>query len=270
MKKTVAAIASVGILLSGCGLDSVLGSKSDTPAKVAQAQAPNKPVDNKALPENSVAKVNGKLVLSSVEMSSLDSVIAAELMSQEATKGGLDRQLVDQLNARSENLRRNLFAQAYADNFVSNFEVSDEAAQAAYDRLEENTDRTEYQFKYARFDDLNRAKDAIKDINSSDDPDLSDFAFFTQAQNNKALEWARTNQLPGMFNSVLPRLTKGGTHAKPIPSNQGYFVIYLLDKREDPMPSLEELRPEIERQLQQQALFEHVQDIRDSAVIQIK
>ena len=61
------------------------------------------------------------------------------------------------------------------------------------------------------------------------------------------------------------KLKKGETTPTPVKSQFGYHIIRVDDIRQAQLPKLEEVKPQIVQQLQQQRLQKYQEDLRASA-----
>ena len=64
------------------------------------------------------------------------------------------------------------------------------------------------------------------------------------------------------------KLNKGQTTQEPVKTQFGYHVIRLDDVRTAQLPKLEDVKPQIAQQLQQQKLAKFQQDLRSSATVE--
>ena len=64
------------------------------------------------------------------------------------------------------------------------------------------------------------------------------------------------------------KLKKGETTQVPVKSEFGWHVIRLDDVREQSFPKLEEIKPQLAQQLQQQKLQEYQQSLREKAKVE--
>ena len=70
------------------------------------------------------------------------------------------------------------------------------------------------------------------------------------------------------FSDALVALSKGKTTETPVKTQFGYHVIRLEDVREPQFPKLEEVKPQIAQQLQQQKLGKFQEDLRAKAKVE--
>jgi peptidyl-prolyl cis-trans isomerase C len=86
--------------------------------------------------------------------------------------------------------------------------------------------------------------------------------------NGGDLDWANAASYVPEFSQAMVKLQKGQTTQEPVKSQFGYHVIRLDDVREAQLPKVEEIKPQIAQQLQQQKLAKFQQDLRTSAKVE--
>ena len=70
------------------------------------------------------------------------------------------------------------------------------------------------------------------------------------------------------FTEALVKLNKGQTTDTPVQSQFGWHVIRLDDVRQAQLPKLDEVKPQIAQQLQQQRLAKFQEDLRAKAKVE--
>ena len=70
------------------------------------------------------------------------------------------------------------------------------------------------------------------------------------------------------FSGALTKLKKGQTTEAPVKTQFGWHVIRLDDVRDAQLPKLEEVKPQIAQQLQQQKLAKFQEDLRAKAKVE--
>jgi peptidyl-prolyl cis-trans isomerase C len=63
------------------------------------------------------------------------------------------------------------------------------------------------------------------------------------------------------FGAALGKMQKGETSKTPVKTQFGYHVIHVDDVRPQSPPPLEQIRPQIEQQLQQQKIQKHLEEL---------
>jgi peptidyl-prolyl cis-trans isomerase C len=84
------------------------------------------------------------------------------------------------------------------------------------------------------------------------------------------LGWFNPRGMVPEFSAAVAKLEKGKFTTEPVKSQFGYHVILLEDSRTAQLPSLEEVKPQISQQLQQQAMKKLLDDLKAKAKVEIK
>ena len=212
---------------------------------------------------------SGRPVTPEVEGQIKEEVSAREIFLQEAQKRGLDGSgdFKAQMElARQTILIRELFADYQKANPVTDAEI-----QAEYDKFVAANSGKEYKASHilvekeadakaiiaalkkgAKFEDL--AKKQSKDPGS--------------AAKGGDLDWANPASYVNEFTEALLKLEKGKTTDAPVKSQFGWHVIRLVDVRQAELPKLEEVKPQVAQQLQQQKLVKFQEDLRAKAKVE--
>ena len=82
------------------------------------------------------------------------------------------------------------------------------------------------------------------------------------------MDWANPSSYVAEFTESLIKLDKGKMTQTPVKSQFGWHVIRLDDVREAQMPKLDEVKPQIAQQLQQQKMNKFQEDLRAKAKIE--
>lgn len=232
-------------------------------------------VNGKAVPSSRAdaltqqLKRAGRPITPEVEQQIKDEVIAREIFIQEASKRGLDatEDYKVQLDlARQTILIRELFAAVQKDNPVTDAEI-----QAEYDKFAAANTGKEFKARHILVDSEAKAKDVIarlkkggkfEDIAKKESKDPGSGA------NGGDLGWANPGSYVPEFTEALIKLKKGQLTDTPVKSQFGWHVIRLDDVREAELPKLDEIKPQIAQQLQQQKLAKFQDDLRAKAKIE--
>ncbi len=197
-----------------------------------------------------------------------DELIARELFVQEADKKGLARNTDVQRqleNARQEILIRGLIREHLKSNPITDPEI-----QAEYDRLKTQVGEKEYRPSHILVESEDEAKTIIAQLKKgakfeelakqSKDPG--------SAQSGGDLDWNTPGTFVKEFSDAMVQLEKGKYTETPVKSQFGYHVIRLDDVREAEAPPLEQVRPQIQQELERQRVQQLQQDLRAKAKIQ--
>lgn len=257
-------------LLSGLVAAAVLGTAA-LPA-LAQNVAV---VNGKAVPKERVEVLkqqverSGRPITPEIEGQIKEEVIAREIFLQEAQKRGLEgtQNVKDQLElARQTILIRELFT-----DYQKAHPVTDAEIQAEYDKfLAANTGK-EYKASHILVETEDQAKAIIASLKKG-----AKFEDIAKKQSKDPgsgarggdLDWASPNSYVAEFTEALVKLDKGKTTQTPVKTQFGWHVIRLDDVREAKLPKLDEVKPQIAQQLQQQKLAKFQEDLRAKAKVE--
>jgi peptidyl-prolyl cis-trans isomerase C len=214
-------------------------------------------------------EASGRPVTPEVLAQIKEELIAREVFMQEARKRGLDasEEYKGQLElARQTILIRQLFA-----DFQKKSPVSDADIKAEYDKFVAENGGKEYRARHILVELEADAKALIAEIKKgasfeelakkvSKDPG--------SGANGGDLDWAAAGSYVAEFSDAMVKLGKGQMTDEPVKSQFGFHIIRVDDVREAELPKLEDVKPQIAQQLQQQKLVKFQEDLRAKAKIQ--
>ena len=261
MKHTFASRIAMATLLGGMTL---------------AAQAQNVAVVNgKAVPLSRVEALSqqvtrsGRQVTPEMQQQIKDEVIAREIFIQEAQKQGLDT--TADFKAQMELARQTILIRELFTNYQKSHAVSDEEIKAEYDKFAATNSGKEYRARHILVEKEAEAKAIIAQLKkggkfdeiakkSSKDPG--------SGAKGGDLDWAPAGNYVAEFSTALTALTKGQMTDTPVKSQFGYHIIRLDDVRDAQLPKLEEVKPQVAQQLQQQKLAKYQDELRAKAKIE--
>jgi peptidyl-prolyl cis-trans isomerase C len=198
-----------------------------------------------------------------------DEVIAREIFMQEAQKLGLDAS--DDFKVQMELARQTLLIrELFADHQKKN-PVTDGDIKAEYDKFVAANGGKEYRARHILVEKEDEAKAIIASLKKGgkfDEIAKKQSKDPGSGANGGDLDWANAASYVPEFSSALIKLNKGQTTDAPVKSQFGWHVIRLDDVREAQLPKLEEVKPQIAQQLQQQKLAKFQEDLRGKAKIE--
>ena len=212
---------------------------------------------------------SGRPVSAEMQAQLKDEVIAREIFMQEAKKRGLDAS--DDFKAQMELARQTLLIRELFADYQKTNPVSDQEIQAEYDRFVATNAGKEYRARHILVEKEDDAKAVItslkkggkfEDIAKKQSKDPGSGA------NGGELDWANAGSYVPEFSAALVKLKKGQTTDAPVKTQFGWHVIKLEDVRDATLPKLEDVKPQIAQQLQQQKLAKFQEDLRGKAKIE--
>ena len=182
-------------------------------------------------------------------------LIAREVFMQEARKRGLDasEDYKTQLElARQTILIRQLFA-----DFQKKNPVTDADIKAEYDKFAKENGGKEYRARHILVETEADAKALIADIKKGGNfEELAKKASKDPGSgaNGGDLDWAAAGSYVPEFSGAMVKLDKGQMTDTPVKTQFGFHIIRVDDVRDTKLPSLEEVKPQVAQQLQQQKI----------------
>ena len=232
-------------------------------------------VNGKAVPQSRVdalvqqVTASGRQVTPEMQTQIKDEVIAREVFMQEAQVRGLDATpdfKVQMELARQTILIRSLFADYQKKN-----PISDEEIKAEYDKFAAANSGKEYKASHILVEKEDDAKAIIASIKKG-----AKFADIAKKQSKDPgsgakggdLDWANPSSYVSEFTEALIKLSKGKMTETPVKSQFGWHVIRLDDMRQAQLPKLDEVKPQVAQQLQQQKLAKFQEELRAKAKVE--
>src|SRR5574340_131174 len=197
-----------------------------------------------------------------------EDMINVELMAQEAAKLGLDKNtdIVQQL----ELARQSVLAGAFVQDYAKNHPISDDQLNQEYDKLKAKLGNKEYNVRHILVETEPEAKDIIAQLGKK--AKFEKLAAKSKdagsAQRGGELGWAVPGNFVPEFANAMLNLKKGEYTKEPVQSQFGWHVIKLEDTRDLKVPPFEEVKPQLQQRLQQQAIKKAIDDLRAKAKIE--
>ena len=198
-----------------------------------------------------------------------DEVIAREVFMQEAQKHGLDA--TDDFKNQMELARQAILIRQLFDDYRKTNPVTDADVQAEYDKFVAANGGKEYKARHILVEKEDEAKKILADLKKGgkfEDIAKKQSKDPGSGANGGDLDWAAPASFVPEFSEAMIKLKKGETTAAPVKSQFGYHIIRVDDIREAQLPKLEEVKPQIAQQLQQQRLQKYQEDLRAKAKVE--
>jgi peptidyl-prolyl cis-trans isomerase C len=232
-------------------------------------------VNGKAIPMARVEALSqqvarsGRQVTPEMQQQIKDEVIAREVFIQEAQKMGLDTS--EDFKTQMELARQTILIRELFTNYQKTHEVTEAEIKAEYDRFAAANSGKEYRARHILVEKEADAKAIIAQLKkggkfdeiakkSSKDPG--------SGAKGGDLDWAPAGNYVAEFSTALTALKKGQLTETPVKSQFGFHVIRLDDVRDAQLPKLEEVKPQVSQQLQQQKLAQYQSELRSKAKVE--
>jgi len=198
-----------------------------------------------------------------------DEVITREIFMQEAQKRGLDGS--EDYRAQMELARQTILIRELFADYQKKNPVTDAEIKAEYDKFAAANGGKEFKARHILVEKEDEAKKILADLKKgSKFEDLAKKMSKDPGSgaNGGDLDWANPASYVPEFAEAMIKLKKGETTPAPVKSQFGWHVIRVDDIREAQLPKLDEVKPQIAQQLQQQKLAQFQESLRKAAKVE--
>jgi peptidyl-prolyl cis-trans isomerase C len=217
----------------------------------AQAKA-----QNQQLPPNFEAQIKDRL-------------ITLEIFSQEAIKRGLDA--TDSYKTQIEMARQSALANALMEDEVKKSAATDAEIQAKYASYVKDNGGKEYKARHILVEKEETAKALIMQLKKGAKFEAlakKDSKDTGSAANGGDLDWAGAASYVPEFSAAMVKLGKGQMTDTPVKSQFGYHIIRVDDVRDAKVATLDEAKPQIKQQIEQEKMAKFQETLRQSAKVE--
>ena len=198
-----------------------------------------------------------------------EEVIAREVFMQEAQRRGLDA--TDDYRQQLELARQAILIRELFVDFAKANPINDADVTAEYNKFAGANGGKEYRARHILVEDEARARAIIVQLKRGvkfDEVAKKESKDTGSGANGGDLDWANAASYVPEFSQALVKLNKGQLTDTPVKTQFGYHIIRLDDVREAQLPKMEEVKPQIVQQLQQQKLTKFQEDLRARAKVE--
>jgi len=201
----------------------------------------------------------------------IDRLALQTVIAQEAVAKGLDK--TPEVTEQIDTIKQTVLANAYVQDFIKTNPVTDDMLKAEYDRIKATITGNEYKARHILVEKESEAKDIIAKLKK----DPGAFAKLamekSKDQGSKSqggdLGWFDLSRMVPEFGAAVSKLKKGEFTQEPVKTQFGYHVILLEDSKPIEAPPLDEVKPQLTQQLQQQNVMKQVDALKAKAKIDI-
>ncbi len=212
---------------------------------------------------------SGRPVTPEIQGQLRDEVIVREIFMQEAERRGLSQ--TDDYRAQIELARQSILIRELFNDVQKKSPVTDAEMKAEYDKYVAANSGKEYKARHILVEKEDQAKAIIaslkrggkfEDIAKKQSKDPGSGA------NGGDLDWATPDNYVPEFSQALVKLNKGQVTDAPVKSQFGWHVIRLDDVRNPQIPAFEQVKPQLQQQMQQQRLAKFQEELRGKAKVE--
>jgi peptidyl-prolyl cis-trans isomerase C len=198
-----------------------------------------------------------------------EELINREILMQEAARRGIPTR--PDVKAQVAVAQQTVVLRALIEDFLKNNQPSDSEVKARYDALVKDAGGKEYHLHHILVDNEDQAKDLIAKIKAG--ASFEDLAKQYSkdpgsGKNGGDLDWSDPKAYVPEFAAAAEKLQKGQMTDTPVHTQFGWHIIRLDDTRDITPPPLEQVRPQIVQQIQQEKLQAFEESLRKNAKVQ--
>lgn len=189
-------------------------------------------------------------------------LIMNEVVRQEAIRKGLDKNPA--YLARLDQIKDQLLVGTLYEDFVKANPVPEAAVKKEYDKIKVSMGGKEYRVRHILVDNESTAKDLIAQLKKG--AKFEDLAKAHSKDPGSApqggeLGWAAPDSYTPAFAEAIKKMPKGKITDTPLKTGFGWHVIKVEDIRASKGPSYPEIKEDLTRQMQGEALQKYVESL---------
>ena len=198
-----------------------------------------------------------------------EELINREILMQEAARRGIATR--PDVKAQLAVAQQSVVLRAMIEDFVKTHTPTDAEIKARYDDLVKQAGGgKELHLHHILVEDEAQAKDLIAKIKAG--ASFEDLAKQYSkdpgsGKNGGDLDWSSPQAYVPEFGAAAQKLKKGEVTPEPVKTQFGWHIIRLDDTRDIPPPPLEQVKPQIAKQIEQEKLQAFEEGLRQKAVI---
>ena len=197
-----------------------------------------------------------------------ENLIKRELMVQEATKLNLDKS--PDVLQEMDMAKQSVLINAYLSDYLKKNPITEDMLVQEYEARKAKLGDKEYNARHILVDTEAQAKTIIAQLGKK-------VKFEKLAAQSKdtgsaaqggSLGWQVPSNFVAPFAQALQSLKKGEYTKEPVHTQFGWHVIRLDDERALKVPGFEEVKPQLQQRLQQQAIQKAIADLQAKAKVE--
>ncbi|KIA78892.1 peptidylprolyl isomerase [Chromobacterium phragmitis] len=198
-----------------------------------------------------------------------DFLVTNEVLVQEAKKQGIDKS--DSVKQELEMAQRGVLLNAFQQNFLKSNVISDDQLKAEYDRLKAATPSKEYHARHILVKTEKEANAILAQLKKGKSFDALAKAKSDDLGSKNSggdLGWSDPGQYVKEFGDAMVALKPGEITQTPVKSQYGYHIIKLEGVREAEGPKFEDVKPQLQQEMQRTAFDKMIQDLKGKAKVE--
>jgi peptidyl-prolyl cis-trans isomerase C len=198
-------------------------------------------------------------------------LIAKEVLTQESTKLGLDKNIA--LQNQLTLMHESFWADVVVSKYLEKSPVTDDILRTEYKRQVDALAGTEqYLLSQIVLTNESDAKAALKALQNGENFDkvAKERSIDPSKSNAGSLGWVIPNQIIPAISNVMVNLKKGSFSVAPIQTSMGWHIIKVDDKRPFKAPIFEDSKQQLTQAVLLQIKSDYIQKLVKSAKVDIR
>ena len=270
LNKKILATSIISALMLGAV--SITSTQAEEPAKTAPAE------------DVVIATVNGDKIMKSTldgymailkksgkadQQAAIDDLVATEIALQEAKKTDiLERPASKKAIA---DFTRNVLLKTWTKEKVESFKTTDEEIKTAYDERVTKLASQEFNARHILVKTEDEAKAIIKELDGGADFEklAKEKSTGPSGSNGGSLGWFKAQTMVPAFSDAVKAMKKGDISKEPVKTQFGYHIIKLEDSRNAKLPTMDSLKPQLQRVISQKKMLAFMEELKKTADVKI-
>ena len=240
--------------------------------------------EEKAVTDAVIATVNGDKIMKSTldgymailkksgksdQQAAVDDLVATEIALQEARKTDILER--PETKKAISDFTRNVLLKTWTKEKVDSFNISDEAIKAAYDERVTKLASKEYNARHILVKTEDEAKAIIKELDGGADFEklAKEKSTGPSGSNGGSLGWFKAKTMVPAFSAAVKEMAKGDVSKAPVKTQFGFHVIKVEDSRDAKLPTMESLKPQLQRVIAQTQMIDYMKKLKTTADVKI-
>jgi peptidyl-prolyl cis-trans isomerase C len=206
---------------------------------------------------NRLIQISGQENTPEVRKKATDLLITKELINQEANKRGITKE--PQVQDALEQAKLSVLVSAVFEDWLIKEGITEKDLQSFYDSMKGQLGGKEYKVSHILVADEKLAKSLLTQIKAG-----GNFAQLAKtnsldkgsADNGGSIDWTTATSLVPEFSKAMTSLTPGQIFATPVKTQFGWHIIKLDEERDQKVPTLAEIKPQLMQMLTQDKNFQ--------------
>jgi peptidyl-prolyl cis-trans isomerase C len=203
------------------------------------------------------------------EKALLDDLIATEIARQQAKKSGLGER--EDVKAKVENFADKLILNTWMQEKASSLEISDEELTAAYEERIKDMPKVEYKARHILVKTEDEGKAIIEELKGGKDFEelAKEKSTGPSGPSGGDLGWFKPQRMVKPFAEAVAKMEPGKITEAPVETQFGWHVIKLEEQRDVKLPEIDNMKPQLKRQLEQTKMLEYMEQLRADADVKV-